>query len=338
MSARQSLGAATTARYFFLMISGSATCVAQGSDSTTTSTGPKSIFERLQVEIKNFTAKNTDESALGVAFAYERPFTISEKTDKGVPASALAGLLRSRGNVSFDPDVAPNSMVEVKGGLDGTWFLRSDVMTPAERELRVALDLQVHAGFESNQRFTARNSTYGATLLVSTQAGPEHWLAGWNPLDVPFRLTRWLSGYRDLDDVGNRLINRADALPALGLTVEQVQSAGADPRQAAGDTSDFVRLSGEAVLSAAFLRLRDVHVAAEVSYRAFYEPGASRQVRTADLDFYDYFVIALKVSADEVFGKAVQRDDGIVLSYRSGQLPFDRSNADVFELGFRVHF
>lgn len=305
----------------------------------TTSGGDQpSFFEGLSVDLKTFTAKDDDRSALGLGLEYDRTWNLGTPiTDHGVPVLAIAAALRGTGNCSFDPDVAPNDFLQARAGFDCSYYVRSDRALPEQDRCNLLLDLRAHGGFESDQQWTARNATAGGTLVVDVDGGPTSWLAAWNPFDLPFRATRWLTGYSENDN-GVTVVNRAEAVPCLMFTAEEVESLGQDPRQQVGDTSSFVRLSFETAMSAPFIRVGQYHIAAEFNYRAYYEPGASQAVRDADLDFYDCLTVALEVGAGKVLGRKVQRADGIFVSYRNGRLPFDTDDEDVFELGFHVHF
>jgi hypothetical protein len=299
---------------------------------------PSSVFEGLKVDLKTFTQKDSDRSALGLAFDYERAWEIGAPVrDRGVPVVSMSAALRGSGNVSFDSDVVPQDFSRVQAGFDGSWFVRSDPARAAADWTDLHVDLRLHGGFETNQEFTARNVTGGATAYVDLQAGPESFLARWNPFDLPFRLVRWLTDYERTDD-GVVVVNGAEALPSFAFAVEHVETGGQDPRQQVGDTSDFVRLSAEVGFSAAFARIGSYHVAAEVNYRAFHEPGASSAVRAADLDFFDAVIVSLKVGGDGILGREVTSADGVFVSYRAGRLPFDAEDTDTFEVGFRVNF
>jgi len=258
-------------------------------------------------------------------------------TDHGVPVLDVAATLRSNGNISFDPDIAPHDFSREQFGLDGNWFLRSDPARAGADWTDVMLSLRLHGGFEADQQFTARNSTFGATLVIDTQAGPASTLAQLNPFDLPFRLTRWMTGYEGRGG-GAEVVNRAEAFPTVSLTAEQVWSSGLDPRHEVGDTTSYLRMQLEVAMSAACVRIGDYHVATEVDYRLFIEPGAGDAVRGADLDLFDYFVVALKVGGDSILGKEISAADGVFVSYRAGKLPFDQKDEDAFEVGFRVHF
>jgi hypothetical protein len=299
---------------------------------------PESLFAGLRLDLKTFTDKDSNNSALGLSFAGERTFDlVTPVTDHGVPVLDIAATLRSFGNISFDPDINPHDFSREQGGIDANWFLRSDPARSSADWTDVMLSLRLHGGFEADQQFTARNSTCGATLVVDTQAGPASALAHWNPFDLPFRFTRWMTGYEGRGG-GAEVVNRAEAFPTVLLTAEQVWSSGLDPRHEVGDTTSYLRLQLEVAMSAACVRIGDYHVAAEVDYRLFAEPGAGDAVRGAGLDLFDYFVVALKVGGDSILGKEITAADGVFVSYRAGKLPFDQKDEDAFEVGFRVHF
>ncbi len=318
--------------------------------------GPaESLFQNLQLELKTFENQGA-ESSLGFGYDYEKSHEFGEQRDEnGIPANHAAFELRAKGSVAFDDATNPADFLvsEVAfsywlGNVPG-WTgteaqftgLINEMVGAAGNEAKLRrirarmaelvdpnhyfVEAELHGGYETNQRFTARNVTVGGSLWLDVKSYGQDTLLSWlNVADYPFAITRWLSGW----DGG--FSPRGNALPYLRAKLDLVEPEGNDPRAMVGDNSAFPRLMLEAGMKTPFLRLkwggeeRDLFVG--VNYRYFQELDASAAVQAAGLESYDYVAVA------------ITHQDGFFATYRAGRLPFDVSDDNAFEVGWNFAF
>jgi hypothetical protein len=311
------------------------------------------LLSGLKVELKAFEGSD-EEASLGFGYAFEK-----SKRWPGVSSAWEFGL-EAKGNVAFDDKTNPEDFLSTKARLrwntgsqlqaDGVSFvnpgdaaIRTEMTdqntTPARRQELVDmlrndrlfwdLDINLNAGLESNQRFTARNNVLGmaAALDLKNYSDESRW-STFNVFDYPFAVTRWLSGC-DPD-----LAPRGSAIPTLLAGVDLVEPDGDDnPRILAGDDSSYARVHFEVSMKTPFLLLpsrtgdttRDV-LFISLNYRLYFEPDASTEVKDAGLDVIDYFSVA------------VTHRSGVFVAYRTGELPFDLQSDEAFEVGWSTSF
>jgi hypothetical protein len=308
------------------------------------------------------------DSTLGFSFDYHKAHKQWVETG---PASewGLEFGLRSSGSVAFEREFNPEDLIETKLSL--SWFRNDGGITasasddlfdklneledagaaiedpdelaasPVMRELdgllegylanQLYLDLGVDGGLESNQAFSQKNVTYGVRLgMVYTPWRKDSLGAALNLLDYPFAALRLATGHDD----EFRLIGAT--FPSLVLHLDRVKPSDGAPRDEAGDSSDYSRLSGELAFRTPIAHLGMLGLGADedvddgdprlyfdASWRVFHELNASSVVQAAELDRYSYVEVALRAST------------GVYVSYANGQLPFDRADARSFQAGFQ---
>lgn len=299
------------------------------------------LLGQLELEVKAFEGKG-DEASLGFGYDYQRKWgTILDEFE-------FSAGLEASGNVAFDDETNPEDFLETKAVGDwefavvGTQEKRR--LTPEEvdrlrrravnndpgaaRELRehfqdqVEVKLALNGGLESDQRFTSRNYTGGLRAsVVYTPDAPDSLGRYLNVFDWPFALVRIATR---LDD--EFTVRGGSSFPTFVGHLDWVNTDAKDPRAAVGDTSNYPRLRGEVVFSTPVFQVAGFVYNFKASYQYFHEIDASRQVRSADLDSFDYLSLALTT------------EEGLFVSYRTGQLPFDIGDGDALEVGWKFYF
>jgi hypothetical protein len=298
------------------------------------------------------------ETSLGMAFRYEsrRDLDIRE-LDGGV--RGLGYDLSIEGNIAFESDLNPVDFLAARLALD--WFtsrggskgpltaqqqqravdlatrsaqfterdpwLRSPEWAELKQLARSVFSTQVYwelgldGAFESDQDFDAKNYVIGAHAVLEVKAwDDEGELATLNLFDYPAALVRYLSGY------DTELTPRGSALPTLVVHLDHVDPEGDTPRAVAGDGSSYERVRVEAIYKAPLALLEAEEYALTANYRSYHELSPSSAIRAADLDHYDWFVLA------------IESDTGLFASFSRGRQPFDDEDASVYALGWRFHF
>ncbi len=310
----------------------------------------------FDVELKVFENDGQDRS-LGAAYGYDKSIA------GNVSFENLSGYdlnLALKGNVAFDDKANPDDFLTSKlgvrlfGALGGASAEVSDSVDGALadigdqiaeetdidkiRELvrkRNALErlsglsmawvygkVNFNGGLEANQRFTARNYTAGLRAVVDIKSWEDgDGLSQWSIFDFPFAVVRMLSGYDD------KWRPRGSALPTFAAVLDYVNPDGMGPRvMVAGDTSEFWRFGSEVSFKTPLSYINKTPYYFNASYRYYHELEASAAVSSASLDNFDYWKLS------------VTTNDGLFISYRSGQLPFDVKDNDAFELGWKFNF
>ncbi|MEQ1891167.1 MAG: hypothetical protein ABL998_01385 [Planctomycetota bacterium] len=279
------------------------------------------LLQDLSIEFKIFTDSN-GESSPGISYDIERS-VIEGRVDLEFMA---------RGNVAFERDFNPVDFLETRLSVayDGSHELSEPQGTgtdPNDLELIAGdllhFNLALQAGLESNQSFTEKQYTYGASLDAWAKIS-ERKTVWWNVFDYPAAALRALSGYEDegFQPVQGFFPKASYGLPAISLGIDQVNVDENDPRAAAGDTSDFARFRFEASMRSPVMILGDEEIFLSADYRLFRELGASDAIEAADLDSFDFAGLALFDAR------------GFFVRYTTGMLPFDNEDAQAYELGW----
>jgi hypothetical protein len=112
-------------------------------------------------------------------------------------------------------------------------------------------------GYETDQRFEAKNQTFGGFLFVAYEDMRMDTLMGYNNIK-----------------------------PSLRIAAETVDPNLKTPRAIAGDNSSYTRLSGEFSLIVPLQKLAGLPYYLTFNYQIYGEIGASDIVKSADLDAY----------------------------------------------------
>lgn len=181
---------------------------------------------------------------------------------------------------------------------------------------------------ETDQEFDSVQYTVGGRAWFSAPAlAPDHLLRWFNPLAAPVGLIRHLTGYQDCSEFKRcATLIAGDAFPTLAVGLSQVMPNSEGLRAIVGDSSDYLRWDFEIAYWTPLAVVKDRSIDLTVAYRYYKELGSSDPVKTAGLDDFSLLVVTLG-----------QRN-GVFISYRDGQLPFDQRDDEVFELGYKFHF
>ena len=186
--------------------------------------------------------------------------------------------------------------------------------------------LDVHAGFEADQRFDDFHALYGLDLRLVTY--PSAALAKLNVLDYPFRLLR-----------GDFLTNDPPfvaPLPSLRVTIDQVDASENEMRSMLTDDDSFSRISGELGFRTLVARIGSTGVRFSGSYRYFHEFDAPDAIEDAGLDSFDYYSLRLifPFGVPAAGGNEDEAGNAIFVRYVDGQLPFDLQEDEAVQVGF----
>lgn len=320
------------------------------------------LLANLQLEPKMFESDEADETGLGFAWAFSRQLSHWQLAQNGPNVTSFQAALESNGNVAFDPDINPRDFLTAN--LDLGWFgswggaqlpandplsqqLQREIneLLPVVAEIETA-ELETHPamrrvleaitgrmgtqvfvsadarlGYETDQSFDHRQLTYGGRVALDIKPWRRNSALGnLNLLDWPFALTRWLTGMDPRPRV------RGAAFPTFIAGIDQVKPDEDSLRAAVGDLDAFTRFVGEVGFRTVAARVPSGLVYASANARIYQELGASAAIEAADLDRFLYFVVALTAP------------EGLFVSYSTGQLPFDRRDDQVYEIGFRYKF
>lgn len=317
----------------------------------------------ISLDLKVFQSGGPDDDlSIGFAYSYKKKFfrkSVRELDDNQGSGTSLEYTLNlsADGNVAFDPEKNPNDFLDTKASFSLDWLRQTVVKTDlaicgaAEElvlggasgaEIQAAAErcrktgslsilrfnLAAEGGFEADQRFTATQYKIGGRAWFSAPAlAPNHPLRWANPLALPVGALRYLTGFNDCTSFKDcATAPQGDAFPTITVGLAEIMPDEAGPRVDAGDDSDFLRMDFEISYWAPVTSFDGKFIDLTVAYRYYKELGASDLVKTAGLDDFSLLVVTLG-----------QRN-GVFISYRDGQLPFDQRDDEVFELGYKFHF
>lgn len=320
------------------------------------------ILKGADIKLKVFESDDENESSsLGFEYSYSKDIA---KYAFEVEKSQHAGLVMNfdaTGNVAFKREVNPNDFLDTNLSL--VWFLSKGGVLPKKLDFAILnrledatvkvnnitelenlaewrklsetiqnqltdqyyFDLSAKGGLESDQSFNTKQYYYGlhAGLIAKGWNANKSVLARFNILDYPTALLRLISG------ADKHWRPRGSSFPEFLIGIEHVDPDSDTPRETlAGDDSSYERIRFEASFRTLAVTYNNSDAFLEANYRHYEEISPSDSVEATGLDTYSYFTIAL------VMPKA----NGLYLSYTSGELPLDRKNDQVYELGFKYKF
>lgn len=317
------------------------------------------LFEDLNIELKAFESDDNDkDTALGVGYDYEKAAR-KEFRNEANRFSGLKGSFSARGNVAFQSSKNPRDFLETKlslayfssrGGVLGeTDEAFAQELNDLEDKLVEYEDLDallnsaewrrfkdltadhltdqfyyaaaIDAGLESDQKFDVKQFTFGLDIgLIPRGWGEKSFLGSINVFDYIPALIRVWSGQ------DKSFIPRGSGFPTVNLGFDRVQPQDEDPRNEAGDDSDFWRYDIEIGFSSLLGRWNGANVTWENNFRHYAEINADDTTEDAGLDDYTYFVSAVTMA------------NGMFISYSTGELPFDTKSDQVYEVGLKYRF
>lgn len=342
------------ARVFGSLFSGERAAPAASSPLLRAVSRPSSGWAFLRdfdLSLKTFQVKDAG-SGIGSEFAYRRNLPLGALSD----AYEVTLDLALNGLVAFDHARLPSDFLNGRLGFDlyGAYgghvalteeeksaFMRAgaDAAGMSDPEQVAALaapwirrmqrgglsnqfcwGLWIDGGVEADQAFSNVNYTLGGSLFVDWKPWDANSAGAWfNLPDYPFAVLRLLTGY----DEEFRL--RGHAFPALLAGVDRVLPHDA-LRAAAGDDSNYWRARVEVSFKTPVGQVSDEVYFFSANYRLFQELDAAAAVKAAQREQYSFLQVALG------------GDDGVYVSYATGELPFGVANAQVYELGWKFHF
>lgn len=317
------------------------------------------LLKDLNLRFKTFRSNDdTAVAALGFTYSFSKDVRRHSFEEKGSRQSGISLSVSADGNVAFDKNVNPVDFLEsdlslhvfrsyggavevsdeVADELDALESLAIEIEDqdsldnhPAWRKFfathmanlttQVYVDLSLLAALESNQAFTQKHYVYGARLGFEVKPwNRQSTLAQWNLLDWPFAAMRWLS------QTDESFSPRGSSFPTVLLGINYVEPETDDLRAVAGETSGYPRFKAEVAFKTLAMRTPNQTIFFSADVRYYKELGASSAIEAANIEDYSYFVAALQASS------------GPFVSYSTGKLPFDATDDQVFELGFRFSF
>jgi hypothetical protein len=119
---------------------------------------------------------------------------------------------------------------------------------------------------------------------------------------------------------------RGSVFPPFLLAIDQVSPKDDDPRELAGDDSDFARLRFEAAYKTQVGHINGEATFFEADFRHYQEINPSETIKDVSLDQYTALSFALLLPK------------GMYISYTTGKLPLDAEEDRIYELGFNYSF
>ena len=310
----------------------------------------------LNIDIKTFQSQDTSTTSIG--FSYDLNIEKGKIKEKKKLRNGTSIAFESVGNVAFNKDVNPSNFLNSKLSINkfhtGGGILLKDISkvqdTLQDLRMKMAdyktadevinsnewksfntifslknswiLKYDINAGFESNQDFSEKQYTAGVRLGLSIKSWNENDLISWlNIFDYPFALTRMLTNY----NIG---FNPAGStLPSILFAFDIVNPLNDTIReQYVTELELFPRTNLEIGFRTIFGKINNQVFYFNSSLRYYYEIGASIEIKEAGLEEFFYFT------------SSISSTHGFYISYSIGQLPFDRKDEAVYELGFKYNF
>lgn len=288
--------------------------------------------EHLPTFVEAFYFENTDndDQSLGLKYDWnsQKQWNATEGSDFGGSTSNVF----ARGNYVFQDNVNPQELSELGGSWSKRWLTVATteaLSAPQSQQVqeclvnspdpsvtvddcRERLGLQrtalsylffefgLHAKMEGDQSFDQRHYVYGLQFSASTKLGSQRFVQ----------------------------------YPILTVGIEQVDPQGDLARNAVLPEEDiYDRAYGEISFTGIVGRINGQDLKLNFSSRYFKELGAPGAIKAAGLDTHSLTVVALQLPARAFPGFDNPRNS-FVLSYTTGELPFNRSSEQTFALGF----
>ena len=266
--------------------------------------------------------------------------------------------LNSQGNVAFDKRVNPNDFLETDVNYSFTKFIGGVVQVsdsnyhtklneiedelvsienPQSKEAvllwnefgeylsfsnQYYYSFSPNFGFESNQDFSITQFSPGLTIKLGIKSWDNDNIASkLNLLDYPFALIRLLTR------TDRKFTVYGSTLPTAQITFAYIIPQNDTIREnLIGELDPFPRIKFEIGFRTIVSRIKNESIFFNANLRYYYELGAKAELKSADMDKYLYFVMALQSSS------------GFYASYTYGKLPFDARNDKVYSIGFNFQF
>lgn len=323
------------------------------------------LVNDLHLKFKVFdTTSSGQDAALGLEYAYDKAMIGHTLRSNSPNPIGMTFNVAARGNVAFDRTENPDDFLDSKvqfhffqsiGGMDPTISTEAQAAelqralleaatvkaippeqfdaSPEWRAVKERIihrlrtqyfwDVSGNAGLESDQGFVQKQWVYGAQIGGVVRAwNPESAVAKFNLFDWPFAMLRYLTG------ADTQWKPSGQAIPSVLGGIDLVDPTGNNQRVSIDPDEDgaFPRFRVEVAFKTKIARVMDKDIWFASSLRHFQEIGASRAIRTADLDRQTYFAASLELPA------------GFSVNYSAGRLPLDRQTDHVYALGYTLKF
>jgi hypothetical protein len=183
------------------------------------------------------------------------------------------------------------------------------------------LDADVHVKLEGDQDFSNRNFAYGFGIVTTYGPPKDSFLHKLNILDYPSRLFR----QQALD---------APKLPIFAFGLEQVDAKDNEQRLSLTEDEKYDRAYFEISHVSPLGNIKGHPLKLNINWRYFKELDAPEAIKIAKVDESKYLTVALQIPAAVVPGLETT-ESSIIFSFSKGELPFDRQDQKVFEIGWR---
>jgi len=294
-----------------------------------------------------------EAASLGFEFDYKKALASTTLRQSSRQPIGFSLAIEAKGDVAFDADRNPNNLLESSvglhlfqgiGGIDPLYSATKEAQTNLQRLIMASTtnqaayiqaakeftahmrpqffyDLQAQVGFETDQQFHDKQWAYGGKLALVFRDWRADSEVGWfNVFDYPFAAFRALANKEKFQPSGR-------TFPSVVVGLDLVDPTGNDSRQAIdADDAAYPRLRVEVGFKTPVLRWREEQLYVSAAFRHFQELGASSAIQSADMDRSDYFVV--KVDLPYKFN----------ISYSTGRLPLDRSDDQVYAVGWTLNF
>lgn len=294
------------------------------------------INDKLPAEIELYYFANTDNDDQSTAIRYDWNATnkwLDDFGDSGMDFSGSKSNFFARGNYVFKDDINPSELSEIGASWTHRWFpinvanpltveqgnqVQECMRTSNDFDIKVEdcrkklgfgptnlsywyFDLSVHGKVEGDQSFDQRNYVYGVQTTLSRNFGSQ-----------------------------KLFLN-----PILTLGVEQVDPKDNLAREAVLASDElYTRVYGEFRFTGILAKINDQNIKLNFSVRHFQEISPEDAISDANLDAFTYTVVALQVPSATFPGFDNPRNS-FVLSFATGELPFNVTSETTIELGFR---
>ncbi len=327
------------------------------------------FLKDVNIKIKTFDTKNA-ENGLGFSYDYVKTFKVKDYKYNEVKdvTTGCVWDFNAKGNVAFNSDINPANFLDNRFSLSGfhnqggvlpnnfdlkeqkqkNWYQKlnelENELAKAETQeqhnailaqknniinavrqtlsLQTYVDFNVNAGLESNQRFTQRQWSYGAQVSVEIKSYDRNaWQTKANIFDYPFALIRLFTGYNTIPE----FVPYGSSIPTIVFGLDQVDPENNSAREALEEASTFDRYRCEIYFRSPIAYIGGNEIFFNFDYRYLHEIDAPTSIKASDIDKFEYTVISITSS------------NGVFVSYTDGKLPFDLSNHQAYELGWKFH-
>jgi hypothetical protein len=315
-----------------------------------------SLIRDMNIEFKTFELQKEDR--IGLGFKYDWDFDWMKYNNLPLKRNGVSIQFQSHGNVAFRKELNPFDFLST--GLSFGGFQYSGGVarqTTAEvrdllNELEISLAMmttveeiensqewktfneylqltdQYYVGFdgvielENSQDFTKKQLVAGIKLGLGAKGWAENsTLSYFNLPDYPFALIRLITGT-------DKNFNPDGAtIPVLMARVDYVNPVADNTRKTlTGNENSFARLNVEIGFRTLIAEIKEHAIYFNADARFFKELNAPEIIRQADLHRHNFLQVSISSSR------------GFFASFATGKLPFDATNNNVYELGFRHNF